>query len=177
MGASNALSAARAALSQPGVRFAGRFAGLSGLLLGLYYFPHAGGAEEGIDRFLCFYARVAGAVLRLFEPGLVVEGRTIIGRFSLQIAKTCDAMDVTILLASAIVAWPTRWRRRIAAALAGCALVFVTNVVRICSLYYVGVHALSSFDFIHLELWPALILLIAVGFFWFYVGRPQARPA
>jgi exosortase/archaeosortase family protein len=176
MGAASALSAARAAWTKPGLRFAATFGGLSAVLLAIYYFPHADRAAANIDGFLRVYARIAGAVLRLFEPGITVVGRTITGRYSLQIVKTCDAMDITILLGSAIAAWPAPWRRRVVAVLAACTLIFVTNVARICSLYFIGIRAPSSFDFIHLELWPAALLLMAVGFFWLYVGRPQPRP-
>lgn len=152
-----------------------RFAALTVTLLAVYYFPYADRARAAIEAYLGLYARIAGGVLRLFEPTLTVADRMIQGRFSLQIVKTCDAMDVTILLVSAIVAWPGRWRQKAAAALAGTALIFATNVARICSLYFVGVHRPSSFDFIHLELWPAAILLLAVGFFWLYTERTRTR--
>jgi hypothetical protein len=37
-------------------------------------------------------------------------------------------------------------------------LLGVLNVLRISSLYFVGVHARSWFDFAHLELWPLLLI-------------------
>ena len=49
-------------------------------------------------------------------------------------------MDVQILLVLAVSAWPTTARKRIVAALVGCLAIFILNVARICSLYYVGVH-------------------------------------
>jgi exosortase/archaeosortase family protein len=74
-------------------------------------------------------------------------------------------MDVTILLTSAILAWPSPWRRRIAASLASALALYVLNVVRICSLYFIGLHFPSFFEVAHLDVWPALILVLAVGAF------------
>ena len=39
------------------------------------------------------------------------------------------------------------------------------NFVRILSLYYVALYASISFDFIHLEIWPALMMLTTVALF------------
>ncbi len=113
----------------------------------------------------------------MFDPTITVTHRVIHGRFSLQIVKTCDAMDVTILLVSAIVGWPGPGRRSSARAAAATAVIFATNVLRICSLYFVGIYGPSSFDFIHLELWPAVIVLIAVGYFWLFTERTRTRPS
>jgi exosortase/archaeosortase family protein len=157
----------------PTVRFAVAFGLLSAVLLGLYYFPHADHTEKAIDGYLRLYARIVGALLRLFEPSVRVVDRMIVGRFSLQIVKTCDAMDVTILLVSAIVAWPGPPRRKIGAVIVGTATLLVTNVVRLFSLYYVGLFAPSSFDIMHLEIWPVFILIVGIGFFWLYVGSPK----
>jgi exosortase/archaeosortase family protein len=54
-------------------------------------------------------------------------------------------------------------------------LLVILNVVRICSLYYVGVLFPSSFEFMHLELWPALIVIAAVaGFVGFTIWARRA---
>jgi exosortase/archaeosortase family protein len=149
------------------VRFAITFAVLCGVLLGLYYFPYSEGGRVRpvLDGFLHRYAASAGVVLRWFEPHVQVIGQDIIGRYSLRIVKTCDAMDVTILLTSAIVAWPGPWKRRLVGAAAGIALLFVVNVLRICTLYWIGSAFPSLFEVAHLDLWPALILIVSIGFF------------
>jgi exosortase/archaeosortase family protein len=162
------LSLLRPTLSRgPAVRFALAFALLSGVLLGLYYFPYSeqGPIRPWLDGFLHRYAASAGFVIGWFEPHIHVMGQDIIGRYSLHIVKTCDAMDVTILLTSAIVAWPNPWKRRLLCAALGIALLFVLNVLRICSLYWIGLAFPSFFEVAHLDVWPALILLVSIGFF------------
>jgi exosortase/archaeosortase family protein len=161
-----------ALFASPARRFAIRFALLAGLLLGLYYFPYAnGGSVKGIlDAYLRGYASIAGGVLRWFEPTLVVQGQNIIGRYSLRIVKTCDAMDTQILFASAVIAWPAAWRLRAIAAVWGVVAMSALNVVRICSLYYVGILLPSFFDIAHLDVWPAVIVLSSVAGFVAFVS-------
>jgi exosortase/archaeosortase family protein len=151
----------------PARRFLIRFAVLAVVLLAIYYFPYADRSlvSRFLDRYLHAYAVVSGAVLRIFEPDVRVVHTQIIGRYSLRLIKTCDAMDVSTLFVSAIVAWPSGWRRRLVAAAAGVALLFVFNVARICSLYFVGMRSPSWFELVHLELWPIVLLIVAVGAF------------
>lgn len=162
------------------VRFVVLFGLLSSVLLGFYYFPYPDQSpiKPWLDAFLNRYAASAGFVLRLFEPHLQVIGQDIVGRYSLHIVKTCDAMDVTILLVSAILAWPSSWRRRAAGAAMAVLLLYALNVLRICSLYYIGILWPSFFEVAHLDLWPAIILVVAVGFFLASTvrgGRPRAK--
>jgi exosortase/archaeosortase family protein len=154
------------------VRFVLTFALVSGCLLGVYYFPYSdgGSAKKWLDAYLHGYAASAGLVLSWLEPHIEVTGQTIVGRYSLRIVRTCDAMDVTILLLAAVLSWPSRWTRRLVAAAVGIGALFLVNIVRICSLYYVGVYFPSSFELAHLEIWPAIILLVALGIFFGLIG-------
>ena len=163
-------------------RFIVIFSVLAGVLLALYYYPYPEGsrARAWLDAYLAGYAAASGAVLRVFEPNVRVVGQNITGRFAMRIIKTCDAMDVLILLLSAIAAWPAPWRKRAASAGLGIALISGLNIARICTIYYVGVYAPASVDFVHLELWPAIILVAAVGAFLgfiFWVGDGSQRGA
>jgi exosortase H (IPTLxxWG-CTERM-specific) len=148
-------------------RFALVFALSSCALLALYYFPYPEGSwmKHELAGYLRAYAATAGAVLRWFDPSVVVRGQDIVGRYGLRIARTCDAMDVQILFVCAVLAWPTEWRVRALVAAGGAAALFVVNVARICSLYYVGLWRPSWFEFVHLELWPAVIVIAAVAAF------------
>src|SRR5690242_923683 len=98
-------------------RFAIRFASVAAFGFGLYCFPYAsdGAAEEFFRAYLSLYARIAGAVLSLFEPGVTVVGAVIVGRASLEIVKNCDAMEVIILFGAALFAMGGPLRRSAAA--------------------------------------------------------------
>jgi exosortase/archaeosortase family protein len=122
------------------------------------------------------YAAGAGVVLRAFDPSVRVVGQEITGAFSMRIVQTCDAMDVTILLGSAIVSWRGPIGRRIVAALAGALALGLLNIVRICSLYWVGMARPSLFEAAHLDVWPAVILIVAVALFFAFAFVEPREP-
>jgi exosortase/archaeosortase family protein len=163
-------------------RFIAVFSVVALVLLAAYSFPYAayGIRETWFARYLSAYARIAGAVLRLGDPTVRVMNDELVGRISLTVAKNCDAMDVNILFGAAILAFPARWRRRAVGLGVGILLLVVANVIRIVSLYSVGVHWPRAFDVVHAEVWPLMMVALAVGTFiaWTrWVGRRDREPA
>jgi exosortase H (IPTLxxWG-CTERM-specific) len=149
------------------LRFALIFAGVAAVLSFAYYFPYRSGSvpEVWLGAYLRAYARCAGAVLAHLDPTVSVSGLNLRGRFPIRISRDCDGMEVNILFASAILAFPTGYKRRLAGLGAGIAILAGANVVRLCTLYFVGVWSATAFDFAHRELWPILFIVIAVGVF------------
>jgi exosortase H (IPTLxxWG-CTERM-specific) len=149
------------------LRFALGFVVVAGALFGIYTFPYqeSGISERWFTTYLSAYARVAGSALSLVEPGLQVQGQDIIGRTSLRIVKNCDAMEAEILFLAAVLAFPSAWRKRLIGAALGALTLAVVNVIRIACLYQVGVHFPTAFEFVHLELWPLLLVVSAVAIF------------
>jgi exosortase/archaeosortase family protein len=160
--------------SQP-FKFVSVFMLTAAALLAIYYFPYAEGTvmKNWISSYLHAYAAVAGAVLHWFDASVHVDGQDIVGRYSLRIVRTCDAMDVKILFVSAVVAWPAPWRRKAVAAMVGATTLFVVNVARICALYYIGLCVPASFQMAHHELLPALVLVVALGAFILFTAWAQ----
>ncbi|HVZ74967.1 MAG TPA: archaeosortase/exosortase family protein [Polyangia bacterium] len=163
------------------LRFAAIFVVVGGVLMALYSFPYAGHGirEDGFVAFLSFYARLTGAVLRLFDGGVHVVGTDIVGRTTLTVAKNCDAMDINILFAAAVVASPAPWRRRALGLLVGLPALVVVNVVRIATLYFVELRAPRAFEVVHAEVWPLALVAIAVAAFlsWSRWAQPAAAEA
>jgi len=149
------------------LRFALTFLLAAGALFAIYSFPYQenGISESWFHRYLAGYAQLAGSVLGLFDGQVHVEGTVIDGRFSLNIVKSCDAMEASLLFLAAIVAWPGAWRRKILAAAVGLVALTLLNVVRICSLYAVGIHFPRAFELLHVEIWPLLLILATIGNF------------
>ena len=114
-----------------GLRFAIGYVVIAGVLFSIYGFPFElfGARSDWLSGYLQMYARLAGTALRLFESGVVVTGDRIDGRFSLQIVRNCDAIEVNILFASAILAFPAPWRRWLAKSMSGCWPALMCRVV------------------------------------------------
>jgi exosortase/archaeosortase family protein len=146
-----------------------RFMVIGGLAFCLYAFPFElfGFKQDWLSSYLEAYARLAGAVLRLFEPQLVVIGNRIEGRFPLEIVRTCDAAEVCILFATAVLAFPAALRSKLIALGVGLPCLVAANITRICSLYFLGVYQPAWFKVGHEEVWP----LVLVGFAAFVFQR------
>lgn len=154
----------KAHLGRGGLRFALTFGAIAAALFAVYCFPYQenGISERFFTSYLDAYARAAGSVLSVLEPRIVVSGNNIIGRFSMSIIKSCDAMEANILFSAAVLAFPAPpWRKPIAV-IAGLAALIAANLLRLCSLYYVGVYFPSSFEFMHVEVWPLLMMAAAL---------------
>src|SRR3954470_17594783 len=86
-------------LPKLGLRFAIGYVVIAAVLFSIYGFPFElfGARSDWLAGYLRLYARLAGGALQLFERGVVVTGDRIDGRFSLQIVRNCDAIEVNIL--------------------------------------------------------------------------------
>ncbi len=146
-----------------GARFALKYALIAGTLFAIYAFPFEllGAKHDWLEGYLAAYARLAGSVLGLFESGIVVVGTHIDGRFPMEIVRNCDAIEVNILFISAVLAFPATWRRRALAVALGLPALVLLNVLRICSLYAVGVHAPQLFAVAHEQIFPLLLVVAA----------------
>jgi len=145
-------------------------------LLALYFYPYdeGGAIAARIQSYLAAYARAAGAVVGLFDSQVVVTGTTIRGSlFSMQIVKTCDAMEVNILLLAALAAFPMPWGRRIASVLLAIPALALANVCRLCVLYWLGAHLRDSFDRVHQTVAPIFMVASAVAIFLLATRRRQ----
>jgi exosortase/archaeosortase family protein len=149
------------------LRFVLAFAAISAVLLGVYAFPYGelGWSEAWFNRYLSAYARLVGHVLALVDSGVRVDGTVIRGRYALAIVKTCDAMEVNVLFTAAVLALAGPWARKLGALVLGLAALVLANVLRICTLYYAGALAPSTFRALHEEVWPLALIAVAGGAF------------
>ncbi len=151
-------------------RFVLAFLAFAAVGLVAYCFPYRefGIRETFFDAFLSGYARLAGAVIAIFDPTAVAAGTEIQGQYAVKIVKGCDAMEAKILFVSAVLAFPTSLGRKLLAAGAGLLALTTLNVLRIASLYYAGMAFPKLVDVLHLEVWP-LVLVVFAGllFLWF----------
>jgi len=63
------------------------------------------------------------------------------------------------VLVAAVVAYPASWRARLLAISLGFLAIQAMNLARIISLFYLGNWNIEIFSWIHLYLWPVLIML------------------
>jgi exosortase H (IPTLxxWG-CTERM-specific) len=91
--------------------------------------------------------------------------------FAVEMRDGCNAINVTILLWSAILAFPSSWKMKALGLLAGSAIVQAINILRFITLFYLGQYSMPWFDFAHSYLWESLIMLDTMVVFWYWVNR------
>ncbi len=93
------------------------------------------------------------------------------GGFAVEMRDGCNAVNVTILLWSAILAFPASWKMKLVGLAAGSLIVQTLNIVRFISLFYLGQYSMAWFDFAHAYLWESLLVLDTLVVFWLWVNR------
>ncbi len=124
-------------------------------------------------------ARVSGAILGLFEESLAVSGTSIHSpRWSIQIARGCDAIDPVALFACALLAFPGAWSRKLPGLVVGTAALMALNQVRIITLFYVGIYFPRAFHIMHVDVWQAVFIFVALLFWvlWALWATPTRMP-
>ena len=151
----------RPSIFGPGARFLLAFAVLAGALT--FLFQRWLWPSRTMDDYLKLNASLVGALLNVLGERVTTSGRFITGdSFTLEVIRGCDGIQAMILFASATLAFPCSWRPRALGVVAGAALLFVLNTVRLLNLYWVGSHWRDAFETVHIDLWQFLFMAVTV---------------
>ena len=157
------------------------------VLMGLFYgFVHTPANETTAFRpYLALLARVVGGILGLFGYDISVAETTVHSpQFSLEIVRGCDAIEPAATYIAAVLASPVGVWPKIPGILIGTAAIMLINLVRIVSLFFVGVYYRSAFNMMHEGVWQAAFVVLAIVFWAVWVQwatrgkreRPDVRP-
>ena len=107
-------------------------------------------------------AKISTWLVTLFDGQVEATGRvmrSLSNGFGVSIEKGCNGIEATIVLVSAMLAFPSPWKHKIIGILSGFVAVQALNVVRVISLFYLGQWNATAFEWAHLYVWQALIML------------------
>ena len=107
-------------------------------------------------------AQISTAIVTAFDPNVVAVGkvmRSTSNGFAVSIEAGCNGVEATIVLLAAILAFPAPWKHKLAGLAAGVVAVQGLNVLRVISLFYLGQWDFDVFEWAHLYVWQALIML------------------
>jgi exosortase H (IPTLxxWG-CTERM-specific) len=93
------------------------------------------------------------------------------GGFAVEMRDGCNAINVTILLWAAVLAFPAPWRMKVLGLIGGSLIIQALNIVRFISLFYIGQYSATWFDFAHSYLWESLLVMDTMVVFWLWVNR------
>jgi exosortase H (IPTLxxWG-CTERM-specific) len=155
-----------------------RFGLTFGVFMALYYVVTLLPWTDGklFPAYLEANAWLSNAILHWFGQASVVAGATIHSpQFSITIKRGCDALEPSWLFCAAVVAFPAPWWQRLPGIFLGLVAILSLNLVRIVSLYFLGIHLPGFFETMHLEIWPVIFILVALFLWigWISWARPN----
>jgi len=139
------------------------------------------GSERATWAIRRVFAVATSALLNALGNATVVRDADILSsNFGISVVTACTGLFVTGLFLAAVVAFPASWRAKLAGAGIGLVALFAVNVVRLASLYYVGMYWRSALEPIHQLVWQSLVIAFAVSLWLLWAGRvskPSGRAA
>jgi exosortase H (IPTLxxWG-CTERM-specific) len=130
--------------------------------------------------FTAALAHVSGAALNMIGEKVHVTSTVIGGsRFAVDIRGGCNGLEAVVFVCAAMLAFHAPLRKRIVGALAAAVILEALNVIRIDSLYLLGVYHRNVFEMFHLAVWQTLMFGAAVFLFliWTSIVSPRNAPA
>lgn len=141
-------------------RFGLRFTGLTMLFYALVLTPFC---DRLLYAYLTANAGIANGILNWLGQDSHVSEITIrSARFAISVRRGCDAIEPSWFFCAALISFPAPFGRKLLGVVAGAVLLQSLNLVRIVSLYFIGLHCPDFFAPAHLEIWPATFMVIAI---------------
>ncbi len=135
-------------------------------------------------------ADFSGWLILFFDENVQTYGKVIhsqANNFAVSIEPGCNGVEAMIVLLAAILAFPAPWLYKLKGLFWGFIAIQGMNLLRIISLFYLGQWSRELFDWAHLYIWQALIMLDALVVFLIWIrylpasdhdaGSPSAEVA
>jgi exosortase H (IPTLxxWG-CTERM-specific) len=127
---------------------------------------------HALEGLLEFVARLTASALRILGSGAEVVGTRVFSpEFSMRIAPECTSIVPMVILLSGVVAYPSPIRQKLLCLVIGLPVLFLLNLVRTVSLFYIGVHFPDFFETAHYVVWQSVMVLAVIAMWLFWIGR------
>lgn len=134
-----------------------------GIQLALFSLEQANVVQQSvIIPFTEMIASFSVWIVKLFDNQVVSYGvilQQVDSGFAVSIQSGCNGVEAVLVLIAAMLAFPSPWKFKIWGVISGFFAVELLNIIRIISLFYLGQWNQEVFEWAHLYIWQALIML------------------
>ena len=128
--------------------------------------------SAAFNHIMAFTARITGLILGALGTPAAANGTIVTSNnFSVAIIGECTGIVPIMIFLSAVVAYPCRLKQKLAGMAIGIVVLYLINLVRIVSLFYVGAYYPDFLETAHLVLWQGLMILLALILWLFWANR------
>ncbi len=150
------------------------------LLIGLFTLEILQPVEKHVILpFTSYIADFSVWIIQIFDDNVMAISNVIRDKttgFGVRIERGCNGVEAVIILFAAIFAFPAPFKHKMIGFAAGFVAIQALNLVRIVSLFYLGQWNQVAFEWFHLYLWQALIILDALVVWLIWLRTlPQAK--
>jgi len=157
-------------LATPAGRFVGRYVAV--LSIGFLILALRPVNNHLVDPYTTFVAQESKVTLNLFGEKAQVVGQVLTSpRFSVTIFNGCNGLEAILIFVSGVVAFPAPWLRKVFGVVLGFVAIQVFNVIRVVSLFYVGILRPQWFNVSHVFVWQSLVIIFGVVLWLVWVRR------
>jgi exosortase/archaeosortase family protein len=162
----------------PVLWFCGKF---FALLVLFYFLTQLPVCQRALDATTLCYAHLASTILNGLGEATRCAGATIgSSKFSMTVLPACSAIEFPLFFTALAIGFPSRLAPKILGVLAATGFFFVLNLLRITSLFLIGVHLPQIFTMAHERLWGIILIsaIVALSLFWInWAAPPQPHDA
>ncbi len=120
----------------------------------------------------------ATALINLINPneGAVRIERTIASPTSrLHVTRGCEGIEMILMLAAAVIAFPASWRRRLGGIVIGSVLAYGLGLLRLVALYFVLRYSPTAWEALHGLVLPLAPIILIACYFLYWSGGGRSR--
>ena len=135
------------------------------------------GTERALASLQGGIASIVSGILNMLGNHTTVAGATVrSARFSISVVTACTGLFLTAAFFAAVIAYPSRFSAKLVGITTGAAAIFAVNVVRLVSLFYIGVYLPRFLEPAHLLVWQSLLIVFVLVLWLFWAGKVAHAP-
>ncbi len=109
------------------------------------------------------YAKTSSIILNILGYSVHSLGDVVSNKsFSISIQNGCDGVEGLAIYLCALLIYPTSWSNKLKGIFFGVCFLVLLNLLRIVSLFLIGIHIPSIFDLMHESVWQVLFIMMSI---------------
>lgn len=129
--------------------------------------------------FTALIATISAGITQFFDSSVISQGiilQSVTNGTAVSIQPGCNGVEAMICLTAAIISFPASWKSKLYGLMFSFLAIQALNILRIISLFYLLQWDKEWFEWAHLYLWQALIILDALVVFIIWVRMLPDNP-